>query len=82
MPHDQAELWKKGLSEWDQSGERISRLHEASDFVIYTPGSNAGLPVSIVDSFSAPKGQLLEDLDLLRERIQTTVSGLMELLGI
>ena len=79
---EQAELWKKGLSEWDQSGERINRLRNASDFAIYTPGSNAGLPVSIVDSFSAPKGQFLEDLDILRERIQTTVSGLLELLGI
>jgi len=79
---EQAALWKKGLSEWDQNGERINRLRDASDFAIYTPGSNAGLPVSIVDSFSAPKGQLLEDLDLLRERIQTTVSGLLELLGI
>jgi len=78
----QAELWKNGLAEWDQSGERIGRLHEAGDFAIYTPGSNAGLPVSIVDSFSAPKGQLLEDLDILRERIQTMVSGLLELLGI
>jgi DNA-binding ferritin-like protein len=78
----QAKLWKNGLSEWDQSGERITRLRDASDFAIYTPGSNAGLPVSIVDSFSAPKGQFLEDLDLLRERIQTTVSGLLELLGI
>lgn len=79
---EQAELWKKGLSEWDQNSERIKRFHNASDFAIYTPGSNAGLPVSIVDSFSAPKGQLLEELDLLRERIQTTVSGLLELLGI
>jgi hypothetical protein len=79
---EQAELWKNGLAEWDQNGERISRLHEASDFAIYTPGSNAGLPVSILDSFSAPKSQLLEDLDLLRERIQTMVSGLLELLGI
>jgi hypothetical protein len=78
----QAEMWNKGLLEWDQDGERISRLQHASDFAIYTPGSNAGLPVSIVDSFSAPKGQILEDLDILRERIQTTVSGLLELLGI
>ncbi len=78
----QAELWKNGLSKWDQSGERISRLQKATDFAIYTPGSNAGLPVSIVDSFSAPKDQLLEDLDILREQIQTMVSGLLELLGI
>ncbi len=78
----QADLWKNGLADWGQTGERIERLQKSTDFAIYTPGSNAGLPVSIVDSFSAPKGQVLEDMDILRERVQTTVSGLLELLGI
>jgi hypothetical protein len=78
----QAALWKKGLSDWDQDGERIRRYKESSEFTIYTPGSTAGVPVSIVDSLSAPKGQKLEDFDLLRERIQTTVSGLLGLLGV
>jgi len=78
----QAALWKKGLSDWDQDGARIERFKKASEFTIYTPGSTAGVPISIVDSLSAPKGQKLEDFDLLRERIQTTVSGLLGLLGI
>jgi len=78
----QAKLWKNGLAGWGQNGERIERLKNSTEFTIYTPGSNAGLPVSIVDSFSAPKGKVIEDLDLLRERVQTTVSGLLELLGI
>jgi len=50
----QAELWKKGLAEWGQDGDRIRRLREAAEFAIYTPGSSAGLPVSIVASFAAP----------------------------
>src|SRR5665647_730067 len=50
----QAELWKKGLAEWDEDGERISRLRDSADFAIYTPGSEAGLPVSILKSLSAP----------------------------
>ena len=78
----QAALWKNGLADWDQDGDRIKLLRDASSFSIYTPGSTAGIPVSIIDSFAAPKGQKLEDLDLLRERIQTTVSGLLALLGI
>src|SRR5512138_1913358 len=48
--NQQAELWKKGLAEWGQSGDRIQRLRDAADFVIYTPGSNAGIPVSILKS--------------------------------
>src|SRR5262249_297866 len=44
----QADLWKKGLAAWDQDGARVQRLKESAEAVIYTPGSNAGLPVSIL----------------------------------
>mgnify|MGYP000054802988 CR=1 FL=1 len=47
----QAELWRKGLASWDQDGERIRRLREAADFSIYTPGSEEGVPVSMLKSF-------------------------------
>jgi len=43
----QADLWKNGLAGWGETGERISRLRQSADFVIYTPGSSAGIPVSI-----------------------------------
>ena len=36
------------------------------------PGSNAGIPVSILASLSAPPQALLDDPELLRERINTT----------
>ncbi|MBP2680515.1 MAG: uncharacterized protein H6Q78_378 [Candidatus Krumholzibacteriota bacterium] len=78
----QAALWKKGLAEWDQAGERIERLKNAADFAIYTPGSEAGLPVSILGAFSAPPAEILEDKDLLNERITTTATSLLSLLGI
>jgi len=78
----QAELWKNGLAQWGQNGERIRALRHSAEFAIYTPGSNAGLPVSILDSFSAPQHQSSDDLDMLRERIQSNVSGLLTLLGI
>ncbi|GAB4460441.1 MAG: ATP-binding protein [Anaerolineales bacterium] len=78
----QAETWRNGLANWGQSGERIRRLREAVEMRIYTPGSSAGLPVSILNSFSAPAPALLEDTDLLRERISTTASSLLGLAGI
>jgi hypothetical protein len=78
----QAETWRNGLAAWGQSGERIRRLREAVEMRIYTPGSNAGLPVSILNSFAAPAPALLEDNDLLRERISTTASSLLGLAGI
>ncbi len=78
----QAELWTKGLAGWQQDGARIQRLRDAADMAIYTPGSSAGLPVSILKSFSAPSADVLLDTELLRERISTTVTGLLGLLGI
>jgi hypothetical protein len=78
----QAALWQKGLADWAQSGERIQRLRDAADVVIYTPGSTAGVPVSILKSFSVPPAEILEDSELFQERIATTVTSLLGLLDI
>jgi hypothetical protein len=78
----QAENWKKGLAEWGQGGDRIKRLRDAADFRIYTPGSNAGIPVSILKSFAAPPEAIIEDNELLSERVNTTTTSLLGLLGI
>lgn len=78
----QAELWRRGLADWDQDGERIRRLRDAVDMAIYTPGSEAGLSLSILSSFQAPPPEILDEADLLQERITTTVGGLLSLLGI
>lgn len=78
----QAALWQTGLGKWGQSGERIQKLRDAADVVIYTPGSNAGLPVSILKAFSVPPKEVVEDIELLREQIGATVAGLLGLIGI
>ena len=78
----QAELWRKGLGGWGQEPERIARLQAAADFAVYTPGSSAGLPVSVLRSFAPPPPGVAQDVDLLRERIQTTATSLLALLGI
>ncbi len=78
----QAERWKKGLESWGQDGARIQRLRDAADVTIYTPGSSAGVPVSILRSFAAPPAAVLEDRDLLRERLNTTVTSLLGLAGV
>jgi hypothetical protein len=78
----QAETWRKGLADWGQEPDRIARLKANADFAVYTPGSHAGLPVSVLRSFSPPSPETLGDPDLLRERIQTLATGLLALLGI
>jgi hypothetical protein len=78
----QADTWKNGLASWGEDGARIQRLRDAVDMVIYTPGSNAGYPVSILKSFAVPPEGILSEEDLLRERISTTVTSLLGLVGI
>lgn len=77
-----ANTWRQGLAEWGQSGERIRRLRETVDMAIYTPGSTAGAPISVLQSFAAPPPALREDSEAYRERIQATASSVLGLLGI
>ncbi|HEU4653833.1 MAG TPA: DUF87 domain-containing protein, partial [Steroidobacteraceae bacterium] len=77
-----ADTWRKGLAEWDEDGARIQKFRDAAEVTIYTPGSSAGRPLSILRSFAAPSADLLIDANALRERIAATVAGLLGLVGI
>ena len=78
----QAALWEKGLAQWGQDGKRIATLRKNVDLAIYTPGSNAGLPISVLSSFAAPDEALRNDVDLYRDRVQATATGILSLLRI
>ncbi|OYV03755.1 MAG: ATP-binding protein, partial [Verrucomicrobiales bacterium VVV1] len=77
-----AETWKKGLEDWGQSGDRIRQLREKIDMTIFTPGSKAGIPVSILASLQAPPFEIVDDGELFSERIESTVSSLLSLVGV
>src|SRR5512137_267068 len=77
-----AEQWRKGLGEWGQDGARIQRLRDAASVTIYTPGSRAGRPLSILRSFAAPDPAVAADATALRERVASAVAGLLGLLGV
>ena len=79
---NEAEKWKEGLASWGQTGERIRTLREKVDMRIYTPGSNAGRPLTILKSFGAPGPAIINDSDALHDRISSATSGLLALLGI
>jgi hypothetical protein len=78
----QAELWKKGLASFGQDGARIQKLKDAVDVAIYTPGSQSGIPVSIVKSFGAPPEAVMNDGEALRDRITAAATSLLGLLGL
>ncbi len=79
---DVAQRWQQGLKDWGQDGSRIARLRETVDMVIYTPGSNAGLPLTVLRSFAAPPASLQSDVDAFRQHVSAATSGILALLGI
>ena len=77
-----AEMWKEGLGGWGIERERLRRLKEAADFTIYTPGSTAGVPLNVVGSLAAPKGETASDPEVMRDEIEGFVTSLLSLAGI
>ncbi|MFT4177236.1 MAG: DUF87 domain-containing protein [Luteolibacter sp.] len=77
-----AKKWKAGLADWGQSPERIAQLREKVDITVFTPGSRSGIPVSILSSLEAPPFEILDDGELLGERVESTVSSLLSLVGV
>lgn len=77
-----ANLWKKGLGEWGIGSERIARVRDAVQYTVYTPGSDAGLPISVLASLRAPGIPWDDNRELLREKISSTVTALLSLVGI
>ncbi|MCC7568356.1 MAG: DUF87 domain-containing protein [Candidatus Methanofastidiosa archaeon] len=72
-----ASTWKNGLMGWGIGSARLSELRTAVDYAIYTPGSDAGLPISIVGSLSAPGVDFEENAESIREQIRGIVAALL-----
>src|SRR5262245_11172027 len=77
-----AEQWKQGLAASNQDGARIQRFRDAVDIAIYTPGSSAGLPLTVLRSFDAPPQTTRDNNEAMRETVSAAASGLLGLLGI
>lgn len=75
-----ANLWKNGLERDFQNASRIEKLKNCADFAIYTPGSDAGVQISILSSFKAPNKEVIEDNDLLVSLVNSTVSSILSLI--
>jgi len=77
-----AEMWKNGIAEWGQSPDRVRTFQDKVDINIFTPGSKAGIPVSILGSLAAPPFEVIDDGELLGDRVESTVSSLLSLIGV
>ena len=77
-----AETWKNGLATWGQGTDRIAALRSKTEMTIYTPGSNAGVPVSVLSSFLAPDPEVVNDTDTLNGLVNSTSTSLLALVDI
>lgn len=77
-----ASLWDKGINSWHQDKSRIKALKENAEYVIYTPGSSAGVQLSVLSSFDPPSEDIIDDPDSFASIINSTVSSLLALVKI
>lgn len=77
-----AASWKKGLAEWGEGPDRLSRLRDSAEITLYTPASRAGIPLSILSSFAAPSKEITLDPGAMRDRVLSLTSSLLGLIGV
>ncbi len=77
-----AQMWQQGIERSGQDKERVARLKEGADYTIYTPGSSAGIQLSVLSSFDAPSVAVLDDPDTFSYILNSTTSSILALVGI
>lgn len=78
-----ASRWREGLQSWNLGRDQLLALQQAVDYVLFTPGSSSGQPVNLLSSFNPPAALNWEEhRDILRERISSTVTALLGLIGL
>src|SRR5688572_25394166 len=50
----QAELWTTGLGRSGLTSDDVKKLRAAASVTIYTPGSDAGVPLNVISDFTPP----------------------------
>ena len=77
-----SEIWRNGIVKSGQKLDKIRRICENSEILIFTPGSKAGIPISIIHDLNIPKGlNWDEHEEILLGRISNIVSALLSLAG-
>ena len=79
---DTAAQWKKGLADWGLGPNDMADLSLAREAVIFTPGSESGLPLNILEALDPPTVPFASAEEDLRDEIAGFVTGLLGLVGI
>jgi len=76
---EKADTWRKGLDSWGIGPERIAELRAETHMALYTPGSDAGIPIDLIGGLNAPPPDA--DQEAVSDEIQNFVSSLLGLIG-
>lgn len=78
---DVAQRWREGLESWGIGGQRVANFKDNAYFNIYTPGSDAGLPISILAAMTAPREGWAGHEEYHREHIRALTTAILTLIG-
>ncbi|HMS00743.1 MAG TPA: DUF87 domain-containing protein [Anaerolineales bacterium] len=79
---DASASWRNGLKQWGIEEGKLRDLKNAVQFTVFTPGSDSGVPISVLSSLAAPELSWDDNREVLRERIVSTVTALLGLVGL
>ncbi len=74
-----ATTWRDGLASWGLSGDDVGELQERARPVIYTPGSDAGVPINALGRLDAPD---TDDPSVIQDEVDAVVSAMLGLIDI
>ncbi len=77
-----ADQWRDGLAKDGLGESEIAALRSAAHVTIYTPGSTAGVPVSLLDRFAPPPGYATQPEEDKSELVGGIVAALLALVKI
>jgi hypothetical protein len=77
-----ATTWREGLEAQGYGSDRILALRDAADFAVFTPGSEAGIPLNVIGSLKAPELSWETEAETMRDEIEGAVTSLLGLVGI
>ncbi|MCB9438180.1 MAG: ATP-binding protein [Anaerolineales bacterium] len=78
---DIAQRWREGLQSWGIGGRRIADYRNNAQFNIYTPGSDAGQPISILATMRSPRERWAGNEEYHREHIRALTTAILALIG-
>ncbi len=80
-PAEICDRWRDGLGRWGMGPAEIADLADRLELKVWTPGSEAGLPVDVVGCFGRPPAEVLEHDESRHTLVSDLVGGLLGLVG-